>query len=136
METEAAVKGIELEHVYWEFLDQLTEEEAVKKIRNAGFDGILTAFHSFPINSKIHNILKKSKLPVVLVRADQNDWKRTDSQLSVLNEPALLPMAYKEYMIADTDAFATSGINTLNREFPLSKCLKCATLKMPTFVNA
>lgn len=77
METEAAVKGIELEHVYWEFLDQLTEEEAVKKIRNAGFDGILTAFHSFPINSKINNILKKSKLPVVLVRADQNDWKRT-----------------------------------------------------------
>ena len=77
METEAALNGIELEHVYWEFLDQLPKEKAVKKIQNAGFDGILTAFHSFPVDSKIYYILKQSCLPVVLVRADKFDWKRT-----------------------------------------------------------
>lgn len=77
IETEAAIEGIQLEKVYWEFLEQLPTREVIKKIRNAGFDGIMTAFHSFRLDSKIYKILHGSGLPVVLLRAALDDQHRT-----------------------------------------------------------
>ena len=77
IETEAALHGIQLERVYLEFLDHIPIKDAVEKIRNAGFDGIMTAFHSFELQSNIYKILHDSGLPVVLLRAAKDDWKNT-----------------------------------------------------------
>jgi DNA-binding LacI/PurR family transcriptional regulator len=78
IETEAALRGIELERVYWEFLSHLSAKDIIEKFRSLNIAGILTAFHSFPKNSKINHILQGSGVPVVLLRASLKDCSDTD----------------------------------------------------------
>lgn len=74
LETEASLRGIELEYFYWEFLNHLSAKSIIEKIHNLNISGILTAFHSFSEDSKIYRILHGSGVPVVLLRATLKDY--------------------------------------------------------------